>query len=391
PDRVPQSPLPRGVHGGAHEQRHEHQRPGAAVRGRGAGDEDRGPAAGRERERAPLHGRREHHPVRPLGGKERRREHGRGDTGREGRGGTLRRHLRLLRAGRFLNLQQAHPRIAHKVRRLRQRRPVAGRHGRRPRESGRAVDQEPQGGLRGPVLDVRRRRDSAPETHLPRPRGRPAREPGVGEGDFRPLRLRPPLAARPAQAQEAYGHDGLRPRSLQGRGDGVGRGAGDECQDQHDAQGRHDGHAPARRHPRPRGGDGLPEGLRQVRRLRARGRRAQGQGPRRAQGGHPAHHRDGDGGAPPRARPRPRLPRRVLLCRIAAGVRGRGVRPAREEPWKQPRLPRLPSRRARGARLRRAGLLGSSRGAKADPRPQVPLLHPKGGPGRRAGDGAGVL
>ncbi len=57
PDGVPQGALPRGVHGGAHEQRHEHQRPGAAVRRRGAGDEDRGAAAGRQRERATVHGR----------------------------------------------------------------------------------------------------------------------------------------------------------------------------------------------------------------------------------------------------------------------------------------------------------------------------------------------
>ena len=40
PDGVPEGALPRGVHGRPHEQRDEHQGPGAAVRRGGAGDED---------------------------------------------------------------------------------------------------------------------------------------------------------------------------------------------------------------------------------------------------------------------------------------------------------------------------------------------------------------
>ena len=100
------------------------------------------------------------------------------------------------------------------MRRLRQRRALAGRHGRGPRQGRRTVHQGPQGGARGPVLDVRRRRARAAQARVPGRRGRPAREPGVGEGDPRPLRLRPPAAARPAQAQEAHRHDGLGARRL---------------------------------------------------------------------------------------------------------------------------------------------------------------------------------
>jgi DNA polymerase-3 subunit alpha len=171
PDRLPQGPLPRGVHGGAHEQRHEHEGQGAAVRRRGPRDEDRGPPAGRERERPPLHRRRGHHKVRPLCREERGRKHGGGDPGGKGRGRPVRRHLRLLRAGGLLDLQQAHPGVPHKVWRLRQRRPLASGDGRRPCQGRRAFYEGTKGRLRGPVLYVRRRRDSAAQASLPRDGG----------------------------------------------------------------------------------------------------------------------------------------------------------------------------------------------------------------------------
>ncbi len=71
--------YPGGVHGGAHQQRHEHQGQGAVLREPVPRARHRGAAAGRQRERRRLHRRRGQDPLRAQRREGRRRRRHRGD------------------------------------------------------------------------------------------------------------------------------------------------------------------------------------------------------------------------------------------------------------------------------------------------------------------------
>ena len=130
PHRLAQGQLPGRVHGGARLERHEHQGQGAVLRQPVPRDGHRGAAAGRQHQRRRVHRGGGQDPLRHERGEGRRRGRHRGDHRRAREGRAVRVRLRLLRARRLADGQQARARGAHPRRRLRQHRRPAPRHAR---------------------------------------------------------------------------------------------------------------------------------------------------------------------------------------------------------------------------------------------------------------------
>ncbi len=128
PDRLPEGPPPGRVPGRAPDQRQDEPRQGGGLPQRVPHHGHRGAGARRQQVRVRLRARHRRrgarrHPLRPVGGPQRRRRPGRAHRRRAARARRLRRLLRLLRPGRHDGAQQAHRRVADQGRRLRLPRP----------------------------------------------------------------------------------------------------------------------------------------------------------------------------------------------------------------------------------------------------------------------------
>ena len=130
PDRVAEGQLPGRVHGRAHQLGHGHQGQGAVLRQPGGEHGHRDPAAGRQRVRPRVHGRRGQHPLRARCGEGRRLRRRGGHQARPRRGRAVHEPVGLLRARRRPRGQQEGDRRAGQVRRLRLHRRHPARHAR---------------------------------------------------------------------------------------------------------------------------------------------------------------------------------------------------------------------------------------------------------------------
>ena len=113
PHRLAQGQLPGRVHGGPCQQRHEHQGQGAVLRQPVPRDGYRGAPAGRQHERRRVHRGGGQDPLRHERREGRRRGRHRGDHRRARGRRAVRVRLRLLRARRLADGQQARARGAH--------------------------------------------------------------------------------------------------------------------------------------------------------------------------------------------------------------------------------------------------------------------------------------
>ncbi len=143
------------------------------------------------------------HRLRSRGGAQRRREPGRADRRRAQRQRALRRHLRLLPAGRSGRAEQADHGVARQGRRVRLARtspsgPVPRARGNRRPHAGAPARAGPRD--RDALLGLRGRADrpgmGQDQGRHPRRRVRQGAAPGLREGDARPLRERPPAEGR---------------------------------------------------------------------------------------------------------------------------------------------------------------------------------------------------
>ena len=226
PDGVAQGPLPGRVHGGPADLGQGQQGQDRRLPGRVPLHGHRGaparcqPLGGRVRPR-PLRGPgRQRHPLRHGRGAQRGREPGRAHRGRAQGQRALRRHLRLLPAGRPHGPQQAHHGVLGQGRCLRRPGPsppgtVPGHGGHRGPDARTPPRARPRH-----HLAVRRLRGGADRSRLgrrqdrhPRHRVRQGTAAGLREGDARALRERPPphglrAGAGPTDRLQPLGHAG---------------------------------------------------------------------------------------------------------------------------------------------------------------------------------------
>ena len=208
PHRVAEGQLPGRVHGRADLVGDGHQGQGAVLRQPGGEHGHRDPAAGRQRVRPRVHGRRRQHPLRARCGEGRRLRRGGGDQARPRGGRPVHEPVGLLRARRLPGRQQEGDRGADQVRRVRLHGRDAPRHA---RGAGGGAGRRPEGPARRadrPGLDLRPRRPRRRRHGLRRQRvrARPSADPdarvraaraaGDGEGVDRPLHHRAPAQAR---------------------------------------------------------------------------------------------------------------------------------------------------------------------------------------------------
>ena len=224
-------------------------------------------------------------PLRALGGAQRRRGRGRADH-RRARRGSVRRLLRLLRAGRPDRAQQARDRVVDQGGRLRLARPSAqgpapGVRAHRRRDAAPPARARP--GNDEPVRPGRRRGRRQPGVRRPAPdprrRLRQVREAARREGDARPLRERSPAHGRRSGAAP--------PRRVLDHRSGRAR----RRLDPHRRRRRHRPVAQVHQAGRPHGdvraggsrgrhrGDGVPQDDAPVRRAARRRRDRRGEGP----------------------------------------------------------------------------------------------------------------
>ena len=172
PDGVAEGQLPGRVHGRADLLGDGHQGQGPVLRQPDGGDGDRDPAAGRQRVRPRVHGRRRQHPLRPGRREGRRLRRRGGDQARPRGGGPVHVAVGLLRARGRPHGQQALDRGADQVRRLRLHRRDAPRHARGAGLRAGGRPEGPAGRADRPGLDLRprrlrRRRTGAPPFAAP--------------------------------------------------------------------------------------------------------------------------------------------------------------------------------------------------------------------------------